>query len=65
MTLKKGETVRVELGAHVDGYVSEVAHTIVVGASKVCYEISDVDDGRGYISLPHRRKPPSLASKPM
>jgi methionine aminopeptidase len=35
ITLKKGDAVRVELGAHIDGYISQVAHTVVVGASKV------------------------------
>jgi len=33
--LKKGDFVRIELGAHVDGYIAQVAQTIVVGASKV------------------------------
>jgi curved DNA binding protein len=31
--LKQGDLVRIELGAHVDGYVSQVAHTVVVGAT--------------------------------
>ncbi|KAJ3111687.1 Proliferation-associated protein 2G4 [Phlyctochytrium bullatum] len=32
--LKDGEVVRIELAAHIDGYIAQVAHTIVVGASK-------------------------------
>ncbi|KAJ3342203.1 Proliferation-associated protein 2G4 [Gonapodya sp. JEL0774] len=34
IVLKTGDVVRIELGAHVDGYPALVAHTIVVGASK-------------------------------
>ncbi|KXS22499.1 proliferation-associated protein 2G4-like protein [Gonapodya prolifera JEL478] len=34
LTLSTGDVVRVELGAHVDGYPALVGHTIVVGASK-------------------------------
>ncbi|KAI8811284.1 peptidase M24, structural domain-containing protein [Cladochytrium replicatum] len=34
IALKNGDTVRIEMGAHVDGYVAQVAHTLVVGASK-------------------------------
>jgi methionine aminopeptidase len=36
LTLKSGDVVRIELGAHVDGYIAQVAQTIVVGATKVC-----------------------------
>ncbi|KAJ3195765.1 Proliferation-associated protein 2G4 [Irineochytrium annulatum] len=32
--LKDGDVVRIALGVHVDGYAAQVAHTIVVGASK-------------------------------
>ncbi|KAJ3135394.1 Proliferation-associated protein 2G4 [Physocladia obscura] len=32
--LKDGDVVRIELGAHIDGYAAMAAHTIVVGASK-------------------------------
>jgi len=31
--LKKGQIVKIDLGAHVDGYIASVAHTFVVGAS--------------------------------
>ena len=34
LVLKDGDVVRVELGAHVDGYIGQVAHTLVIGASK-------------------------------
>jgi methionine aminopeptidase len=33
-TLKTNDTVRIELGAHIDGYIAQAAHTIVVGSSK-------------------------------
>jgi len=32
--LKDGDMVKIDLGAHIDGFVAVVAHTIVVGASK-------------------------------
>ncbi|KAJ3209192.1 Proliferation-associated protein 2G4 [Dinochytrium kinnereticum] len=32
--LKDGDMVRIELAAHIDGYIAQVAHTIVVGANK-------------------------------
>ncbi|KAI8999948.1 peptidase M24, structural domain-containing protein [Gaertneriomyces semiglobifer] len=32
--LAKGDVVRIELGAHIDGYIAQVAHTVVVGMSK-------------------------------
>ncbi|KAJ1564315.1 Proliferation-associated protein 2G4 [Nowakowskiella sp. JEL0078] len=34
IVLKKGDIVRIELGAHIDGYIGQVATTIVIGASK-------------------------------
>ncbi|KAJ3279380.1 Proliferation-associated protein 2G4 [Borealophlyctis nickersoniae] len=34
ITIKKGDMVRIELGAHIDGYIAQVAHTLVVGANK-------------------------------
>ncbi|XP_077997171.1 proliferation-associated protein 2G4-like [Glandiceps talaboti] len=33
-TLKNGDMVKIDLGAHVDGFIAVVAHTFVVGASK-------------------------------
>jgi methionine aminopeptidase len=33
IVLKQGDIVRIELGAHVDGFVSQCAHTLVIGAS--------------------------------
>jgi methionine aminopeptidase len=38
-TLKAGEFARIELGVHVDGYIAQVAHTILVGASKVNFRL--------------------------
>ncbi|KAJ3193109.1 Proliferation-associated protein 2G4 [Irineochytrium annulatum] len=32
--LKDGDVARIALGVHVDGYAAQVAHTVVVGASK-------------------------------
>lgn len=31
--LKKGDVVKIDLGAHIDGFIAVVAHTLVVGAS--------------------------------
>uniref|UniRef100_UPI00358E4EC9 proliferation-associated protein 2G4 n=1 Tax=Myxine glutinosa TaxID=7769 RepID=UPI00358E4EC9 len=33
-TLKADDLVKIDLGAHVDGFIATVAHTLVVGASK-------------------------------
>lgn len=35
VTLNDGDVVKVDLGAHIGGYMSTAAHTVVVGASKV------------------------------
>lgn len=32
--LKDGDVVKIDMGAHIDGFVAVVAHTLVVGASK-------------------------------
>ncbi|KAI1280872.1 Proliferation-associated protein 2G4 [Halotydeus destructor] len=32
--LKEGDLVKLDLGAHVDGFIAVVAHTIIIGASK-------------------------------
>uniref|UniRef100_A0A8C8END0 Peptidase M24 domain-containing protein n=1 Tax=Oncorhynchus tshawytscha TaxID=74940 RepID=A0A8C8END0_ONCTS len=34
-TLKDGDLVKIDLGVHVDGFISNVAHSFVVGATKV------------------------------
>jgi len=34
VTLKTGDVIKVDMGAHVDGYIAVVAHTHVIGASK-------------------------------
>ncbi|CAG5131833.1 unnamed protein product [Candidula unifasciata] len=34
VVLKDGDVVKIDLGAHVDGYIAVVAHTTVVGATK-------------------------------
>ena len=33
--LKEGQVVKVDLGAHVDGYIATAAHTVVIGANRV------------------------------
>lgn len=35
VVLKDGQVVKIDLGAHVDGFIAHAAHTVVVGASKV------------------------------
>ncbi len=32
--LKDGDLVKLDMGAHIDGFIAVVAHTVVVGASK-------------------------------
>ncbi|XP_054731503.1 proliferation-associated protein 2G4 [Anastrepha obliqua] len=32
-TLKEGDVVKIDLGAHIDGFIAVAAHTIVIGAS--------------------------------
>jgi len=34
VTLRTGDVVKVDLGAHIDGFIAVVAHTIVIGASE-------------------------------
>lgn len=33
-TLKNGDMVKIDMGAHLDGLIAVVGHTVVVGASK-------------------------------
>lgn len=33
-TLKNGDMVKIDMGAHLDGFIAVVGHTVVVGASK-------------------------------
>ena len=33
--LKEGDLVKIDLGAHIDGFIAVAAHTLVVGASPV------------------------------
>lgn len=37
VVLRKGQMVKIDLGAHIDGYVATAAHTVVVGASNVYF----------------------------
>jgi curved DNA binding protein len=41
ITLKDGDIVRVELGAHVDGYVSQQAQTVVIGKEEITGKAAD------------------------
>jgi len=34
ITLKDGDVVKIDLGAHIDGFIAVTAHTVVVGTSK-------------------------------
>uniref|UniRef100_A0A914MVG1 Peptidase M24 domain-containing protein n=1 Tax=Meloidogyne incognita TaxID=6306 RepID=A0A914MVG1_MELIC len=36
--LKEGQVVKVDLGAHVDGYIATAAHTVVIGANRTPIE---------------------------
>lgn len=33
--LKEGDMAKIDLGAHIDGFIAVVAHTVVVGVDKV------------------------------
>lgn len=33
LTLKEGDVVKIDLGCHIDGYIAQITHTIVMGAS--------------------------------
>lgn len=35
VVLKDGDVVKIDLGAHVDGFIAAVAHTVVVGSNKI------------------------------
>lgn len=37
--IKDGQMVKIDLGAHIDGYIATAAHTVVVGASMVCLQL--------------------------
>lgn len=39
-----------DLGVHVDGFISNVAHSFVVGVTKVCY-IGTVADSYSYLVI--------------
>lgn len=34
MTLKNGDLIKIDLGVHIDGFVTQLAHSMVVGESK-------------------------------
>lgn len=40
--VKNGDVVKVELGCHIDGFVGQVAHTVVVGQKEVSGKKADV-----------------------
>lgn len=37
MIIKDGQMVKIDLGAHIDGFIATTAHTVVVGASLVWF----------------------------
>ena len=37
-TLEEGDMVKIDLGAHIDGYIAVVAHTVVVGGGVITGE---------------------------
>ena len=40
--LKEGDCVKIDLGAHIDGYVATSAHTFVIGQDKITGQVADV-----------------------
>lgn len=38
VVLRNGQMVKVDLGAHIDGFIATAAHTVVVGASPVSFQ---------------------------
>jgi len=40
--LKEGDTVKIDLGCHIDGYISVAAHTVVVGNPEIPPELGNV-----------------------
>ena len=40
-TLEEGDMVKIDMGAHIDGYIAVVAHTVVVGGGVITGE-SDI-----------------------
>jgi curved DNA binding protein len=41
VVLKDGQLVKIDLGAHIDGYIATAAHTVVVGATKIEQKVTD------------------------
>lgn len=41
LTLKQGDVVKIDLGVHIDGFVGQVAHTVVVGQKEVDGKAAD------------------------
>ena len=37
-TLEEGDMVKIDMGAHIDGYIAVVAHTVVVGGGVITGE---------------------------
>ena len=37
-TLEEGDMVKIDMGAHIDGYIAVVAHTVVVGGGVISGE---------------------------
>jgi curved DNA binding protein len=41
ISLKEGDIVKIDMGCHIDGYITLVAHTVVVGSSRVSGKLAD------------------------
>lgn len=37
--IEKGQLVKIDLGAHIDGFIATAAHSVVVGASPVGFAL--------------------------
>ena len=42
-TLEEGDMVKIDMGAHIDGYIAVVAHTVVVGGGVVTGELAMIN----------------------
>ena len=42
VVVKEGDMVKIDLGAHIDGFIAVVAHTVVAGKDKITGRQADV-----------------------
>lgn len=57
LKLTDGDVVKIDLGAHIDGFIAVAAHTVIVGASKdtkvgkfVVHRLTDVSKFQNFAS---------------